>query len=313
MNWKSGKEFLDRCFDVRVTGDVPYAMGVINWSTSPTRRTLTLDIYEPVGAPSQPRPALIMAFGGAFHRGSKESDNFPDEGHFNTTVAEYCHKFASRGYMAFCIDYRKVQEDPDPGTIPLVTNPSSIPTNRINVVRNMLSLPPVTTEIMCAGYEAACDDLGNAITFVRNNAEQYGVDTSRIAIGGFSAGGFLSLSVAYGARMPVSAVVSLSGYMTLDDLERYVTGDIDTTGLPPILLVSGEHDLEEIGEQAPIMGDHFSRAGLLHAQHIIPGENHFYSADVMITTSDGNSMTLETIISEFLNERMNLGSASSQP
>jgi acetyl esterase/lipase len=311
VNMNSGNEYVDKCFDVRVTSDVPYATGGINWSTSPTSRTLKLDIYEPVGAPSRSRPALIMAFGGAFHRGSKESDNFPNEGHFNTTVAEYCHKFASRGYVAFCIDYRKVQEDSDPGTTPLVTNPSSIPTNRINVVRNKLGLPSVTTEIMCAGYEAACDDLENAITFVRNNAEQNSVDTSRIAIGGFSAGASLSLSVAYGARMPVSAVVSLSGSMTRDDLGRYVTGDSDTTGLPSVLLVSGEHDLENIREQAPIMGDHFSRADLLYAQHIVPGENHFYSADAIITTSDGNSMTLESIISEFLNERMRVGPTSS--
>jgi hypothetical protein len=61
-------------FGVKVTTNVPYGSGRVNVSTSPKERALCLDVYEPEARSSGARPALIMAFGGAFHRGSKETD-----------------------------------------------------------------------------------------------------------------------------------------------------------------------------------------------------------------------------------------------
>ena len=95
-------QFLDKTCSVRVTRDVQYASGRINVNSTPSDRPLCLDVYEPENVPTGSlRPGLIMAFGGAFHRGSKETDEFDNDGHRNTPVAEYCREFARRGYAAF--------------------------------------------------------------------------------------------------------------------------------------------------------------------------------------------------------------------
>ncbi len=70
--------------DVVVTRDVLYGSGIVGASSrDPRRRPLTLDVYAPPAAlagagvdASALRPAVVMAFGGAFHRGSKEVDSF---------------------------------------------------------------------------------------------------------------------------------------------------------------------------------------------------------------------------------------------
>ena len=104
--------FLRGTFDVRVSRDVKYGEGGIGFSAdNPSRnyRDLRLDVYEPVAGSDHPRPALIMAFGGAFHRGSKSEEVFKGENPC-TGVAEYCREFARRGYVCFSIDYRLMQE-----------------------------------------------------------------------------------------------------------------------------------------------------------------------------------------------------------
>ena len=198
---------LDKTHGVHVTRDVLYATAGVNFSTTPTLRELRLDVYEPDGAPvNGTRPALVMAFGGAFHRGNKEADEFDNEGHRNTPVSVYCNEFARRGYVAYSIDYRLVQEDPDPGSTPVFLDKLNIPRSRIDYVRNLLGLPPATSEMIWAGMEAACDDMVKAFRFVQANASRYSVDPGRIAIGGFSAGARIALAAAYCERVPAAAV-----------------------------------------------------------------------------------------------------------
>ena len=283
---------------VRVTRDVPYGTGRINVSTAPSERTLALDVYEPEGPPANgPRPAIILAFGGAFHRGNKETDEFGDEGHRNTPVSAYCREFARRGYVAFSIDYRLVQEDPDPGSTPVILNPENIPRSRVDVVRKMLGLPPATQQMLCAGIEAACDDMVKAFHFVEANAARYGVDPARIAVGGFSAGARTALNAAYAERIPVAAVISISGYMSGEDLSRHVTG---AAWHPPAFTVTGEYDLDYVARQAATIDRHFSAVGLVHECWLAPGATHFYPAGSVIVGSDGKQSTLEDAMGEFL-------------
>ncbi len=299
---------LDKTHGVHVTRDVLYATAGVNFSTTPTLRELRLDVYEPDGAPvNGTRPALVMAFGGAFHRGNKEADEFDNEGHRNTPVSVYCNEFARRGYVAYSIDYRLVQEDPDPGSTPVFLDKLNIPRSRIDYVRNLLGLPPATSEMIWAGMEAACDDMVKAFRFVQANASRYSVDPGRIAIGGFSAGARIALAAAYCERVPAAAVISISGYMTTEDLKRFVTG---AASEPPAFFVTGEVDLDHIARQASMIDRHFDAMGVPHDSWRVPGAPHFYPCSSIVTQPEGRHTKLEDAMAEFLQTALRLDTAT---
>ncbi len=281
--------------EVTVTRAVRYGSGIVGHPAAPRERELFLDVYAPAGA-SGPLPALVMAFGGAFHRGSREKDRVDEEGQKNTTIAEYCARFAARGYVAFSIDYRLIPEDPHPGQTLIFSNERGMPRSRVDYVRKLMGLPPITTEQLLGGTEAACDDMEKAIAFVRANAARFGIDPGRLALGGFSAGARMAAMVAYGARVPVRGVLSLSGFMGEQDLARYVTGE---PGQPKAMFVAGEHDLEHIAASFAGIASHFESKNLLAAAHMISGANHFYPAESAVTRRDGRGSTLEEEIAAF--------------
>ncbi len=59
---------------------------------------LKLDAYLPAVPGRAPTPALVLAHGGVFHRGSKESDIFSSDTGTTTAIAEYCRRFAMLGF-----------------------------------------------------------------------------------------------------------------------------------------------------------------------------------------------------------------------
>ena len=64
--------FLQKAFDVKMTTDVRYGSAGVEYAPGrgPARyRATCLDVYEPAAGGGAARPALIMAFGGAFVRG----------------------------------------------------------------------------------------------------------------------------------------------------------------------------------------------------------------------------------------------------
>ena len=206
------RPYLDKIYDIRVTTDVVYGTAGVGYDRErgPTRhRDLKLDVYQPLADTRDPRPALIMAFGGAFHRGAKGAEVFEGENP-STAMAEYCAEFARRGFVCFSIDYRLMQEAPDPGVTPFLLPDQPQSRDRIDFVRNILGLPPSTPQMMADTIEAATDDMTRAVSFVRSRSQFYGVDVSRVAIGGFSAGAAIALNSAFAERAPVAAVVALS-------------------------------------------------------------------------------------------------------
>ncbi|WP_162593002.1 alpha/beta hydrolase [Variovorax sp. PBL-E5] len=284
---------------VEVVRDVVYGHGLVHRARpgGPVPRALKLDLYLPARhAHTAPRPALIMAFGGAFHRGSKENDAFEAEGG-NTSVADYCLRFARRGYVACAIDYRLVTEDPEPGTTPVVSAPERIPTSRTDVVRRIMNLPPATPDMLWRGIEAASDDMAEAVRFVRSRAAEWHVDPARIALGGFSAGARTALNVAFGEKVPVAAVVALSGFMDRADLQRHLSG---FDGGPAVLLVSAENDLDYIAEATPGLVAQLRAAGL-HCELLdVPGAGHFYQADAVAVHDAHGATTVERAMAGFL-------------
>src|SRR5690606_13723819 len=190
-------------YPVRISKDIVYGTGAIQPESDGQikLRNLTLDLYEPRRSDNtQKCPALIMAFGGACHRGTKEDDTLGEPPAQNNSVAWYCQAFARRGFITCSIDYRLIPENPEPGCTPVVFDPNTIPRSRVDEVRRLMGLPKASQQLLWRGIEAASDDMRLAVSFVRRKAEQWNIDTAKIAIGGFSAGARTALNVALGER-----------------------------------------------------------------------------------------------------------------
>jgi acetyl esterase/lipase len=142
--------------------------------------TLLLDLYQPTGDTVTSRPAIVWVHGGSFCCGSKTSPELVDEA---TT-------FAKAGYVNVSIDYR-------------------------------LESPGCTGDFSnCAeAIQEAAADAQTAVRFLRKKAATYGIDPTRIAIGGSSAGAITALNVGYSSSenqaSSVRAAVSISGAQLL--------------------------------------------------------------------------------------------------
>lgn len=280
---------------VRIIPDVPFATARVGWNggAGPFRdMALKLDAYLPTAVSAAPRPALVLAFGGAFHRGSKEVDAFSDGHGTSTSVADYCRRFAAQGVPSFSVQYRLAQVDPEPGS-PLLTEPERVPMSRIDPVRVELGLPPASPRTMAGIMEAAFDDVASAVQFIKANAATYGVDPERIVLGGFSAGGRCAMYAAYGRRIGVAGVVSLSGPLVPADARAFLGRG---GPLPPLLMVSGERDLDYVSAYVPELERPFAEAGIPAEWVRLGGATHFYAAD---TRADDGRTVFEIVRDSF--------------
>ncbi len=98
--------FLDARFEVVEEQNVVFGQGRVHHGPEPGQRRLLLDAYLPAGDTSPARrPAVILAHGGSFHRGSRRDDSVIENGAKNTPMRSYCQDLARRGYACFSIDY----------------------------------------------------------------------------------------------------------------------------------------------------------------------------------------------------------------
>jgi acetyl esterase/lipase len=139
-------------------------------------QTLLLDMYQPTGDTVQQRPAIVWVHGGGFSSGDKTSGELVDE----------ANVFSKEGYVNVSINYRLES----PGCSGTFSN--CIP-----------------------AAQEAWEDAQTAVRYLRDNAAALGIDPTRIAIGGSSAGGITALNVGYlsseNPSSSVRAAVSISG------------------------------------------------------------------------------------------------------
>lgn len=170
--------------NVTVTHDIQYGSAP---DSNNQPEALTLDLYQPTGDTNTSRPAVIWAHGGGFCCGDKSSADIP-------ALANY---FAQRGYVAVSINYRLLAPNGCTGA------------NGVSTVCYNAAL-------------AAQHDGQAAVRWLRANAATYGIDTSRIAIGGESAGAIIATATGVHSDDPgtsgnpgyssaVRAWVSISG------------------------------------------------------------------------------------------------------
>jgi len=170
--------------------------------------TLKLDLYQPAGDTVTKRPALVWIHGGGFTMGDKSSGR---------GMATF---FARLGYVAVSINYRLLSPDGCGGN-------------------------PNPTPICQQAALGAQHDAQAAVRWLRSHAAAYRIDTSRIAVGGASAGAVTSLLVDWrpedpgdsgnpGPSSKVRAAVSVSGGTPTND---YITSDDG-----PALFIHGTED-----------------------------------------------------------------------
>jgi len=185
--------------------DIPYGSAVNEQGQT---QSLTLDVYRPRGDTVTRRPLIIWVHGGGFRGGNKTSPEIVDE----------ANTFARKGYVTASISYRLSSTGCVGG------GPIAQCIDAINAAR---------------------EDAQAAVRFFRARASTYGVDPTRIAIGGSSAGAITALNVAYRSHLPgnsgnpgpssaVAAAVSLSGAVIF-------TGDVGP-GDAAALLFHGTDD-----------------------------------------------------------------------
>ena len=155
-----GQRYRYRIFEeVEVTSDVLYGSNI---GASGVNEELFMDVYRPAGDTHTSRPVVVLAHGGFFLAGSKEG----------TDVVPLCEDLARMGYVAVSISYRLGIDD-------------------------LFSLEVSLLEAVMRGVQ----DAKGAIRHLRkSHAEEgnpWGIDPSRVVLGGSSAGAFIALHTAY--------------------------------------------------------------------------------------------------------------------
>ena len=176
---------------VTTTSNLVYGSAV---GASGSAQDLKLDLYQPSGDTNAKRPAIVWVHGGSFRTGSKTSAEIVDE----------AKTFAKKGFVTISIDYRLDPKGCSAGA------PSA----------------QCVTAIAWAKEDAQA-----AVRWLRRYASTYKVDSTRIAIGGSSAGAITALNVGYDEDNPgssgnpgypsnVRAAISLSGARIFGTLEK---------------------------------------------------------------------------------------------
>jgi predicted esterase len=120
--------------------------------------------------------------------------------------ADFATDLARRGYVVFAVDY------------------------------TLTSFPWFDLKSRRAAENVAHREAQTAIAFVRARATQYGIDTSLIFAGGYSAGAIIAFDLDYGASTPatkINGAFAIAGY----------TNDIPQPGAAPMLDFHGSNDL----------------------------------------------------------------------
>lgn len=170
-----GDRYQTQVFDAyTLIPQVPYGM---NTNVAGVPQTLFMDIYQPpvVLDTVTKRPLLITAFGGSFAYGDKKS---PD-------LLIMIEKYVKMGYVCASFDYRLLYE--------------TLPPDQFMAIKAVLR---------------AVQDGKAAIRYLKKNADMYGIDTSKIAMIGVSAGGFIALHNQF-----LDKPEELTGYMTPAQLD----------------------------------------------------------------------------------------------
>jgi len=199
INTNAQTRYLDNMFDsVVVTSDIQYGTNIsvlpMLQGLAPMAMPILCDIYEPANDSMTDRPVVILIHTGSFLPAVLNGQATGSKS--DLSVVENCTRWAKKGYVAVAMNYRQGW------------NPTSPDQN----VR--------TSTILQAAYRGI-QDAKAMVRYMRKTVAEdgnsYGIDDSKIVIGGQGTGGYLSM-----------------GYITLDTVsELYLPKFMDLTTTPP--------------------------------------------------------------------------------
>jgi predicted esterase len=296
---------------ITVTRDIVYGEALVGKAGGGHLRNLVMDVYAPLGVSknSGGRAAILMAFGGSFHRGDKAEGHFQEDGAHDSSMADYCRTFARRGYVCFSMEYRLTQENPVLAKpidleklMPQALAITPTTTARVDFSRQQMGLPALDDagrDQLWRAILAASEDMGTAIAHIQQHANKYGVDPDRLAIGGFSAGAITAINTAYGADAPVKAVVSISGSSW-----GYNLAATAKSGHPPLLVLVGQNDLPGVRGGSAQIAALFGLKGIKCDTAWVANFGHFYPMGAVSLAPDLTKLPVSERILDFLDSNL---------
>ena len=283
-------------FNVSVEEGIVYAQGLSHESLNSSNSTamdLLLDAYIPEGA-GENKPAIILIHGGGFVGGGRQQSQI-------VNMAQY---FASRGWAVFSIDYRLAG---DLGTVPQqwLDVISALPLNPVEAVQGMAIYP-------------AHRDAKAATRWIVSHADEYGINTDYLTIGGGSAGAITAIGISVTESEAYLEEISLLVDPTLSTTHTDVTYNVKTIldfwgskisvdalqiiyGIdsfdsddPPLFIAHGTEDTTVLYSDALALQNVYTNINVPYILHSLEGEGHSpWGATI-------NGFTLESMAFDFI-------------
>ncbi|PHX03641.1 alpha/beta hydrolase [Vibrio splendidus] len=293
----------------KMSEKVVYGQGQVTVDEKVISRDLWMNVFEPASKSEAAKTAIVMTFGGAFHRGAPDH-SYNIDGAQDTSMNDYCQKFVKQDYVCFAIDYRVATEKPLPTgrgykSEDLDLGSINATAQQINIIRPHLGLSPIDFDnpeekvLIDNAVLSAAEDLRDAVDHIKDNAKHYGVNPDKIILGGQSAGAISSLNVAHGMNISVAGTFLLSGGPSGFDIAKQIS---KTNKPSPILLFQGQYDLPALFEINPTLLKHYDKEGVKYTFSWVPGFGHFYPAEAISLSGDGIRMSIEQRIMNFVKE-----------
>jgi predicted esterase len=194
----------DATYNVIISENITYAQGLSHDSLnsmSSSVMPLLMDSYVPNNN-TQNRPLLMLIHGGGFSGGTKQQEPLVD-------MANY---YAARGFVVFSIDYRLKD---DKGTVPQ------------EWVEASSNIAPDDLSQFFAVYPAHRDAKA-ALRWIVANANNYGINTDYITIGGGSAGATTAIGIGVSELFDYKDEINTNEDNTLSSTNLSQTYEVNT-------------------------------------------------------------------------------------
>ena len=201
--------------------------------------SLTLDAYYVSGTQTN-RPVMILTHGGGFGAGDKGYT--VAQGNFYPDMAT---AFATNGFVVFSINYR---------------------------------LWPGCSGGCTQELDMAVADVMTALSWIRAHRVDYGIDATKVLIGGDSAGGGLAINAAYRGTNVNSFLGCISlwgGVPPYGSNAHPVNTSPITAQTPPTCIIHGTADTVVPYAISATLSSNLTAAAVYNELHPLAGDNHY--------------------------------------
>jgi len=205
-------------------------------------QSLQLDAYQLPKQDHTKRPVIILVHGGGFERGDKGYT--VGQGNFYPDLAV---AFARKGYVAFSINYRL--------------------------------WPDFSADSFHIELDNAISDVLAAVKWIKNNCAAYGIDTTKMLIGGDSAGGGLSVNASYCNAKLFAGCIDMWGGLPPYGIQNSKIQQVNICPVgshtPPTCIIHGTEDDVVPYYTSQCLSESLNAAGVYNELHPLQGAKHY--------------------------------------